>query len=64
MAVPIATSAGRSSFVPQLSLSYDLGAGNGPFGFGWSLSIPAITRKTNMGLPQYLDSEEPDVLSF
>ena len=37
MTVPIATSPGRSGFGPQLSLSYDSGAGNGPFGFGWSL---------------------------
>jgi RHS repeat-associated protein len=61
MSVPIATSPGRSGFGPQLSLSYDSGAGNGPFGFGWSLSLPAITRKTDKGLPQYLDSEESDV---
>jgi hypothetical protein len=33
MSVPIATSPGRSGFGPQLSLSYDSGAGNGPFGF-------------------------------
>ena len=50
MTVPIATSPGRSGFGPQLSLSYDSGAGNGPFGFGWSLSLPAITRKTDKGL--------------
>jgi RHS repeat-associated protein len=61
MSVPIATSPGRSGFGPQLSLSYDSGAGNGPFGFGWSLSLPAITRKTDKGLPQYLDSEQSDV---
>src|SRR5207248_1359316 len=42
MSVPIATSLGRSGFGPQLSLSYDSGAGNGPFGFGWSLSLPQI----------------------
>ncbi|GIX46751.1 MAG: hypothetical protein KatS3mg131_0962 [Candidatus Tectimicrobiota bacterium] len=59
--VPIATSPGRSGFGPQLSLSYDSGAGNGPFGFGWSLSLPAITRKTDKGLPQYRDAEESDV---
>ena len=53
MSVPIATSPGRSGFGPQLSLSYDSGAGNGPFGFGWSLSLPSITRKTDKGLPQY-----------
>src|SRR5438094_4557148 len=61
MSVPIATSPGRSGFGPQLSLSYDSGAGNGPFGFGWNLSLPAITRKTDKGLPQYRDVEESDV---
>jgi RHS repeat-associated protein len=61
MSVPIATSSGRSGFGPLLSLSYDSGSGNGPFGFGWSLSIPAITRKTDKGLPQYRDLEESDV---
>jgi RHS repeat-associated protein len=61
MTVPIATSPGRSGFGPQLSLSYDSGAGNGPFGFGWHLALPSITRKTDKGLPRYIDSEESDV---
>src|SRR5215475_10968899 len=61
MTVPIATSPGRSGFGPQLSLSYDSGAGNGPFGFGWSLSLPSITRKTDKGLPRYQDIDESDV---
>ncbi|MGA7391183.1 MAG: SpvB/TcaC N-terminal domain-containing protein [Terrimicrobiaceae bacterium] len=61
MTVPIATSPGRSGFGPQLSLSYDSGAGNGEFGFGWNLSLPSITRKTDKGLPRYLDAEESDV---
>lgn len=60
MSVPIATSPGRSGFGPQLSLSYGSGAGNGPFGFGWSLSLPSITRKTDKGLPQYLDAVDSD----
>ena len=60
MTVPIATSPGRSGFGSKLSLSYDSGAGNGPFGFGWSLSLPAITRKTDKGLPRYQDAEESD----
>jgi len=58
MTVPIATSPGRSGFGPQLSLSYDSGAGNGPFGFGWSLSLPQITRKTEKGLPRYQDGQQ------
>lgn len=60
LTVPIATSPGRSGFGPQLSLSYDSGSGNGPFGLGWSLSLPSITRKTDKGLPRYRDVEESD----
>ncbi len=56
MTVPLVTSPTRSGFAPQLSLSYDSGSGNGPFGFGWALSVPRITRKTDKGLPQYLDA--------
>src|SRR5438270_4029151 len=58
MTVPIATSPGRSGFGPQLSLSYDSGASNGPFGLGWSLSLPAITCKTDKGLPRYQDAQD------
>src|SRR6266508_1829012 len=61
MSIPLPLSPGRSGFGPQLSLAYDSGSGNGPFGFGWSLSSPAITRKTEKGLPQYRDAEESDV---
>ncbi|MFT6046155.1 MAG: RHS repeat-associated protein [Arenicella sp.] len=61
MSVPIASSQGRSGFGPQLALSYDSGAGNGPFGLGWSLSLPSISRKTDKGLPQYQDQTESDV---
>ncbi len=61
MSVPIAVSPGRTDFGPQLSLSYDSGSGNSPFGFGWSLSLPSITRKTDKGLPQYNDAAESDV---
>jgi Salmonella virulence plasmid 65kDa B protein len=61
MTVPIFTSPGRSGFGPQLSLSYDSGAGNGPFGFGWSLSVPSITRRTDKGLPKYFDAQESDI---
>ncbi len=60
LSVPVATSPGRSGFGPQLSLSYDSGSGNGPFGFGWSLALPSIIRKTDKGLPKYQDGEESD----
>src|SRR5437867_882714 len=61
MTVPIATSPGRSGFGPQLSLAYDSGAGNGPFGLGWNLSLPSITRKTDKGLPRFRSAEDSDV---
>jgi hypothetical protein len=58
ISVPIATSSGRSAFDPQRSPTYDSGAGNGPLGFGWSLSLPSIMRKTDKRLPRYQDAIE------
>lgn len=58
--VPIALSPGRNGASPGLALSYDSGAGNGPFGMGWSLSLPSIKRKTDKGLPQYYDAKDSD----
>jgi RHS repeat-associated protein len=40
-------------------LSYDSGRGNGLFGFGWTLSLPAVTRKTDKGVPRYRDRAMP-----
>ena len=59
--MPIATSPGRAGFGPQLHLTYNSGAGNGVFGFGWHLALPMITRKTAKGLPRYQDGDESDV---
>ena len=55
LSIPIYTTSGHQDFHPQLSLSYNSGAGNGPFGLGWSLPVPAITRKTDKGLPLRLE---------
>ncbi|HEU4891610.1 MAG TPA: SpvB/TcaC N-terminal domain-containing protein [Vicinamibacterales bacterium] len=60
LTVPIAVSPGRAGFGPQLALSYDSGNGNGVFGFGWTLSLPAISRKTDKGLPRYDDAADSD----
>jgi Salmonella virulence plasmid 65kDa B protein/Insecticide toxin TcdB middle/N-terminal region len=61
MTVSIPVSAGRSGFGPSLTLSYDSGNGNGPWGFGWALGLPSISRRTDKGLPRYADAEESDV---
>ncbi len=60
LSVPIFASAGRSDFGPELSVTYDSGSGNGPFGLGWQLPIPAVTRKTANGLPRYEDAVDSD----
>jgi Salmonella virulence plasmid 65kDa B protein len=61
LTVGVFTSPARQGFGPELALSYDSGAGNDPFGLGWSLGVPAITRKTSMGLPRYEDASDSDV---
>jgi RHS repeat-associated protein len=61
LSVALALSPGRSGFGPKLSLEYDSGGGNGVFGFGWKLSLPSITRRTDKGLPQYRDGAESDI---
>ena len=63
LSVPIFVSPGRQGFQPALSLSYDSGAGNGPFGLGWSLGVPRVQRKTDRGLPTYRDHLDTFVLS-
>ena len=54
-AVPIGLPAGRNGFEPQVSLTYSTGNGVGPFGLGWSLSVPGVSRKTARGVPRYRD---------
>ncbi|AUX35470.1 MULTISPECIES: SpvB/TcaC N-terminal domain-containing protein [Sorangium] len=59
--IPLPLSPGRAGFGPAMAVTYDSGAGNGPFGAGWQLSIPRIARKTDKGLPRYDDAHESDV---
>jgi RHS repeat-associated protein len=61
--IPIVIPAGRNGFQPQLNLVYSTGAGNGPFGLGWNLSIPGIARKTAKGVPHYDDTRDVFILS-
>ena len=59
--VPLPRAATRGDFAPSLALTYDTGAGQGPFGLGWSVDLPVITRKTDRGLPMYADNIDSDV---
>ncbi len=51
--IPLPVSSARNGFQPELSLAYNSGGGNSPFGMGWNVGIPSITRKTSKGLPKY-----------
>ncbi|HVQ90090.1 MAG TPA: SpvB/TcaC N-terminal domain-containing protein, partial [Mycobacteriales bacterium] len=44
LTVPLATPPGRNGMQPDLALEYHTGNGDGPFGFGWQLSLPEVTR--------------------
>ncbi|GAA3249594.1 SpvB/TcaC N-terminal domain-containing protein [Dactylosporangium siamense] len=61
--VPIAIPAGRHGVQPHLALAYGSGTGNGPFGLGWQLSLPGVSRKTTRGVPRYDDDRDVFVLS-
>jgi len=58
--IPLPFSPGRNGFIPSFGLMYNSGAGNSPFGLGWQIEVPSITRKTENALPAYRDAEESD----
>jgi hypothetical protein len=55
--LPLPISPGRG-WDPQLSLTYNSQAGNGPFGIGWSVGLRQIRRRTSKGVPRYTDHDE------
>jgi RHS repeat-associated protein len=61
LSVPLPISPGRAGFSPSLALSYSSGVGNGPFGLGWNLDLPAISRKVDQRLPRYDDGRRSDI---
>src|SRR5262249_47992140 len=63
LTIPIGLPPGRNGFQPQLSLGYSTGTGNGPFGLGWSLSVPGVSRQTSKGVPRYDDTQDTFILS-
>lgn len=54
--IPLPVSPARS-YAPALSLTYHSGAGNGPFGLGWSVPLPAVSRRTSHGVPAYTEHD-------
>ena len=44
---------GTAGHTPELNLVYEGGGGNGPLGFGWSLPIHYVQRRSDHGIPTY-----------
>lgn len=55
--VPLPITSGRY-ITPDLSLSYNSGNGNGPFGMGWTMGVMSIRRRTNSGIPRYSSEDQ------
>ncbi|QKD68218.1 SpvB/TcaC N-terminal domain-containing protein [Proteus terrae] len=55
--LPLPISQGRG-YAPSLGLSYQNQAGNGAFGFGWSVGVMSIRRRTSKGVPTYTQQDE------
>jgi hypothetical protein len=64
MTVPIATSPGRSGFGLNYRTPYVSGSGSGPFGLGWHLSLPSITRKADEHLTRYRHATVSDLFTL
>lgn len=62
--IPLPITPSRNDFSPSLSLSYNSGGGNSPYGLGWSIGYLVIQRKTDKRLPRYRDGLEEDIFMF
>ena len=61
--IPITVPPGRNGLQPQLGLQYSTGNGNSPFGLGWGISVPNVSRKTSRGIPIYNNEKDVFILS-
>ncbi|SFN75529.1 toxin TcdB middle/N-terminal domain-containing protein [Nitrosospira briensis] len=56
--VPLEFPKGPNGLTPQFNLTYNTAFGNGPFGVGWALNLPSITRKVERGIPTFNDERD------
>ncbi|HVG95943.1 MAG TPA: SpvB/TcaC N-terminal domain-containing protein, partial [Chloroflexota bacterium] len=54
-AIPLETKPGHAGLTPALALVYSTHAGDGIAGVGWALSVGAVERRTDRGLPRFDD---------
>lgn len=46
---------GTAGQTPGLALRYDGGGSNGALGFGWEMEVPFVQRRSDNGIPRYVD---------
>ncbi len=51
--IPLEVPPGTAGHAPRLRLAYEGGGPNGVLGFGWSLPVSSIHRRTDRGIPTY-----------
>jgi hypothetical protein len=51
--IALSTPPGIIGFAPKISLTYEGGGGNGILGYGWSLPMTYVQRRTDRGIPTY-----------
>ncbi|MCT8342108.1 virulence protein [Photorhabdus kleinii] len=56
LSLPLPISAGRG-YAPSLTLNYNSGTGNSPFGLGWDCNVMTIRRRTSTGVPNYDETD-------
>jgi len=64
LSIPVPISPGHEGFGPKVTLDYDSGSGNGPFGLGWTTSLAAISHRTDRGLPHNMGMTRNGPTSF
>lgn len=57
---PLLVPAGRAGVQPDLALTYDSGGGASWAGWGWDLSVGAVSVDTTYGAPRYLNTLESE----
>ena len=60
-AFPIVVPPGRGGMQPQLAWQYSSEGSSSCFGYGWSISVPAISVDTRWGVPQFDASIESEI---
>lgn len=55
--VDVKVPSGTAGLQPSVSLAYNSGSGNGPFGLCWSWEPMTIRRRTSKGIPTYGNSD-------